>query len=152
GWLVDIVRQVFSDREIIAPGRYCAYNAFAGLILLAAAILMWVEPRFGSPRGGVGAAVAGMLLVSSVPVVLVRPSAVAKLLFTHGVLFILLGVWFAADAVRWAVGAPPHGPFRYATGIAITLIPYGGLTVDGFGWSVVGSSGRLRVVTACGRF
>jgi hypothetical protein len=77
GWLVDIARQVFSDREIISPGRYCAYNAFAGLILLAAAILMWVEPHLGSPRGGVVAAVAGMLLVSSVPVVLLRPAAVA---------------------------------------------------------------------------
>lgn len=133
GWLANLFRQVFSDRAVISPGTYCAYNAFAGVILLAAAILMRVEPGFGSARAAAAAALAGVLLIAAVPVALRRPIAAPKLLFVHGLLFTLLAIALAADAIGWARLPAPRGPFRYAPGLTLLLFTYGGLQVGGFG-------------------
>lgn len=130
---MDLFRQVFSDGDIITPGAYCAYNAFAGIILLAAAVLMRVEPRFGSPHASVAAALAGIVLIAAVPIALRRPRAAPKLLFGHGMLFLLLAISLAADAIGWARLPAPRGAFRYAPGLTLVLSTYGGLQVAAFG-------------------
>jgi hypothetical protein len=133
GWLVDLFRQVFSDRAIIPAGTYCAYNAFVGLLLLAAAVLMRVEPSFGSPRAGIAAALAAVALIAAVPVALRRPTAAPKLLFVHGLIFVLLAIALAVDAIGWTRLPPPRGAFRYAPGLTLVLFTYGGLQIGTFG-------------------
>jgi hypothetical protein len=143
GWLGDLVRQVFSDQELISPGRYCAYNAFAGVVLVAAAVLMQLEPRFGSPRMALPIGLVALVLLSAIPVAWGRPRAVPKLLILHGALFVLLGLAFAAESVRWAFFAPAPSPFRYAPGLSLAGLTYGALQVAGFGdWA---KPRRLRI-------
>src|SRR5689334_7668619 len=61
----DLLTQVFSDRARIDAGRYCAYNGFLGLILLAAALAL----RYSGSRDPLGA--AGFALVVSSALVLI---------------------------------------------------------------------------------
>ena len=145
---MKLFRQVFSDREIISPGSYCAYNAFAGVILLAAAGLMLVEPEFGSMRAALSAGLAGLVLLSAIPVALRRPTAVDGLLIVHGLLFVLLGLWFAVDSIRWAFLAAHRGSFRYAPGLTLVLFTYGTLQLSRSGlWSTRGRMLRIAALT-----
>ena len=145
----DLFRQVFADREIISPGTYCAYNAFAGVILLAAAVLMRVEHSFGSARAAAVAAVAGVVLLSAIPVALRRPTAVPTLLAIDGLLFALLAVWLAADGIRWALLPAPRPAFRYLPGLILILFTYGGLQLSGFGpWRVRARQVRIGALIA----
>jgi len=144
GWLAELCRQVFSDRELIPPGTYCAYNALAGVILLAAALLMRLEPRFGSPGLALPVGVAGVVLMSAIPVGFRRPQAVPKLLVLHGTLFVLLGLGFAVQSVHWAFFAPPRSPFRYAPGLSLAGLTYGALQLAGFS-AQVSRARRIRI-------
>jgi hypothetical protein len=147
GWLASVTElfaQVFSAREIISPGRYCAYNAFAGVILLAAAILVGIEPGLGTATGAGALGSVAVVMLSAIPVALFRPLAVPALLVLQGSLFILLGLALAADSVRWALFAPPFRPFRYAPGLALVMVTYGALQTAGFGpWA--GRARSLRI-------
>jgi hypothetical protein len=146
GWVTDLFAQVFSTREIIPPGQYCAYNAFAGIILLGAAFLIGIGS--GSGSGSVGIAVAlgvtGLVMISGVPGALFRAGTVPRLLVFQGSLFVLLAFAYTVDSVKWAFLAPRFSPFRYAPGLALVLLTYGGLQVAGFGrWT--GTRRRFRV-------
>lgn len=136
--------QVFSPREIIPPGTYCAYNAFAGIILLVAAILVHIEPGWGTTAGAAALGLVALVMMSAIPVALLRPAAVPALLVLQGSLFILLGLAFAADCVRWALFAPPLRPFRYAPGLVLVIVTYGALQAAGFGPSAARAR-RLRI-------
>jgi len=51
----------------------------------------------------------------------------------HGLLFALLAISLAADAIGWARPPAPRGPFRYVPGLTLVLFTYGGLLVAGAG-------------------
>lgn len=143
GWMGQVFQQVYSDRELIPPGRYLAYNAFIGIILLGGATLVVVEPRLGSARTAVCLVAAGLLLLAEVPVALLRPAIATRLLSLHGTVLVGLAAALTAGSITWALRAPSHAPFRYAPGATLVLLVYGMLQIAAFGpWS--GSAKRIR--------
>ena len=143
-WLAELVAQMTSDRDIISPGRYCAYNAFLGVILLGIAAIIAVDPGHGPESASVALGAAGVALVVAIPVALLRPSWVGRLLAWQGALLILLALVLAAGSMRWALYASAAAPFRYLPGLTLLLLAYGALQATGFGrW-------RARARGACG--
>ena len=132
GWVGQVFQQVYSDRQLIPPGRYAAYNAFIGIILLGVAAIVAMEPQLGSSRtvGSVGA--VGMLLLTGIPVAFLRPSIATRVLALHGVVLGGLAVALTAGSITWALQAPAHAPFRYAPGAALVLLVYGMLQIVAF--------------------
>jgi hypothetical protein len=132
-WLRLLFARVFSDQERIDAGRYCAYNAFIGLILLLAALLLWVEPDRLSEVGVPLCGTAGLILVSGVVLALKRPAAMFRLLAFHGVLIVLLACVFLGDGVRLALAAKPLVNFKYFPGPFLVAVTYGMLQTAAFG-------------------
>ena len=133
GWVGQVFQQVYSDRQLIPPGRYAACNAFIGLILLGVAAMVVMEPGLGSSRTAASVGAAGVLLLAGIPVVLLRPSIATRVLALHGAVLGGLAVALTAGSVRWALRAPPHTPFRYVPGAALVLLVYGMLQIAAFG-------------------
>jgi hypothetical protein len=144
--LRELVAQVFSERELIDPGTYAAYNIFVGLILVGAAVLVLVEPRVGPIALAVALGIAGLTMVAALPVAYLLPRATIGLLCAHGVLFILLALSLAGESIRWALLAPPLSSFRYLPGLIVAALTYGGLQVAVFGprWA---NARRIRVAS-----
>jgi hypothetical protein len=143
-WFGDLVAQVFSKRELVAAGTYAAYNIFAGIILIGFAALVLVEPRLGPATLAIAIGAAGLGMVSMLPVAYLWPRVATKLLFGHGVLFVLLALSFAADSVRWALQAPPLAAFRYIPGLVVVPLTYGALQVAAFGPRIANAR-RIRI-------
>ena len=144
GWVGQVFQQVYSDRELIPPGRYAGYNAFMGIILLGGGALVAVEPGLGSTRTAASVAAAGLLLLAGIPVALLRPSIATRLLALHGMVLVALAVALTAGSITWALRAPSHAPFRYAPGATLVLLVYGMLQIAAFGpWP--GQAKRLRM-------
>ncbi len=133
GWVGQVFQQVYSDRQLIPPGRYMAYNAFIGILLVAVASLVVVEPRLGSGRTATGLGAAGILLLAGIPVALLRSSIATRVLALHGAVLGGLAVALTGGSIRWALRAPAHAPFRYAPGAALVLLVYGMLQIAAFG-------------------
>jgi len=145
GWVGQVFQQVYSDRQLIPPGKYVAYNAFIGIILAGGAVLVALEPRLGSSRTAASLGVTGILLLAGIPVALLRPSIATRLLALHGAVLVGLAVALTAGSISWALRAPPHAPFRYAPGAGLVLLVYGMLQVAAFGpWPE--RAKRLRMV------
>jgi hypothetical protein len=130
----DLVVQVFSDREIVSAGRYCAYNAFVGLILVLAAALFWVDPKhryaaFGAALCGV----VGLIMMAGAPLALVRPRATLRLLAVHGALIVLVVTWLFVEAMMDALSPAPLVSFRYMPGPTLIAVTYGMLQIATFG-------------------
>jgi hypothetical protein len=133
-WARELLRQVFSDESLIPAGRYCAYNAFLGLIVLGFAIAFSVDPPPGHDTRVVLAlpGVVGLCLLAGIPVTLLRPGAALRLLAVHGALIVLLTVWFLGTSVRSTFGSPATS-FRYFPGLVLLGFSYGMLQVAQFG-------------------
>lgn len=145
GWVGQVFQQVYSDRELILPGRYAAYNAFIGIILVGASILVIVEPRLGSFRTAGCLGAGGLLLLAGVPVALLRPASATRLLSAQGMVLVGLAIALTVGSVTWALRAPPHAPFRYVPGVTLVLLVYGMLQIAAFGpWP--GCAKRIRMV------
>jgi hypothetical protein len=134
GWARELLREVFADQPGIPPGRYCAYNAFVGLILVAFAVVLWVDPRPGrdSPADVGFIGVVGVILLSGIAVALWRPAATSWLLAVHGALIVLLTLWLLGTGIRAALTSPLTS-FRYLPGPVLIGMSYGMLQVAQFG-------------------
>jgi hypothetical protein len=132
--LRDLVAQVFSDREIVTAGTYCAYNAFVGLILVLVAVLFWVTPthRYAAVAGPL-CGVVGLILIAGAPLAFVRPRATVRLLAVHGALIFLVAVWFFAETMKAALSPAPLISFKYIPGPLLVAVTYGTLQLATFG-------------------
>jgi hypothetical protein len=132
--LRDLVAQVFSDREIVSAGSYCAYNAFVGLILVLVAVLFWVTPthRYAAVAGPL-CGVVGPILLAGAPLALVRPRATLRLLAVHGTLIFLVTMWLFVESMKAALSAAPLVSFKYFPGPIVVAVTYGTLQVATFG-------------------
>jgi hypothetical protein len=135
-FLGDLFAQLFADGTRIDAGRYCAYDAFLGFLLLGGAIVLRVS---GPPdllgAGGFAFVVASAVaLLAGLVVPLVRPQRVPALLVAHGAIVLALTVAFALACAAWAVGDPATRPaFRYFPGLIVVGSTYGAALSANFG-------------------
>jgi hypothetical protein len=145
--LTDLFGLLFSGRGIIAPEKACATNAFIGVILLLAAVLVFVQ-RIGTNAVAVFA-IAGTVMAMGPVVVLIvrRVGMIDRLLAIHGAVFVALALYFAGISIAWALRASPHASFRYAPGLIVVASAYGALQIALFGPATVRrNADRLRAV------
>lgn len=144
-WARELLREVWTETPSIPPGRYCAYNAFLGLILSGLAFVMWIDrwPVIGSTLNAGALGAIGIVLLSGIGLALLWPAAVTRMLVVHGVLILILTLGFLGSGIEWAL-APRAASFRYLPGPVLMGMSYGALQVAEFGpWSR--HSKRLRV-------
>ena len=102
-----LFEQAFSDRSLIDPGEYAAYNLVLGLLLLVLSALLVLHPERGTLASTIGLAAFGLLLVSA-PILL-------RLQHAAGPDVAVLGsvrLWRLAFSTRPGLGwdAWPRGP------------------------------------------
>ena len=119
--------QLWSDRSLIPPARYCVYDAFVGVIALALAVMVLVEPGRGTTAHVVVYGAMGITLLGGPLLALRRPATLPRLLAINGVLLMGLGFFFAGDGAVWALRAPAQAPFRYAPGVSLCLLLFGAM-------------------------
>lgn len=119
--------QLWSDRALVSPARHCVYNAFVGLLALALAVIVLVEPSRGTALHAIVFGAIGLTLLLGPALVRWRPVTLTDLLALDGILLVCLGVFFAGDSAVWALRAPAEAPFRYAPGVIVILFLYGAL-------------------------
>jgi hypothetical protein len=144
-WAGELLREVWTDTPSIPSGRYCAYNAFLGLILTGVAFGMWIDggPVLGSALNAGALSAIGVVLLSGIAVALLWPAAVRRMLVVHGALILILTLGLLDSGIEWAL-ASRGASFRYVPGPVLMGMSYGALQVAEFGpWSH--HSKRLRV-------
>ena len=119
--------QLWSDRSLVTSAQYCVYDAFIGLILLAVAMVILVEPRVATAGHAAVCGAIGLILLVGPWLAKRRPAMLPRLLALDGALLTGLGLWLAGDSVVWALRAPAHSPFRYAPGMFLLPVAYGAL-------------------------
>jgi len=125
--------QAFSDRSLIEPATYASYNIVLGALLLVVAALSHFQPTPRSITETVLLAGSGVVLVSALVLVRVRPDLLPRLMLIQGALVVGLAVAFVASTVIWSFRAPVHAQFRYLPGITLVLMLYGFLQLAEFG-------------------
>ncbi len=140
-FLQDLFAQLGSEEPRIDAGRWCAHNAFAGVILLGGALVLRTSgpPDLLGARGFalMAGSAAALILAAIVP--LVRPTLVRPLLALDGVLVMALTIGFAMACVGWARGAAGTRSFRYLPGLMTTAATYGSAL-----WADFGPAGAHR--------
>jgi hypothetical protein len=126
-FLRDLFAQVFSNGARIDAQRYCVYNGFLGLLLLAGAFAL----RLSGPLGPIGAGafslviVAALVLAAALVVPSTRPGLVPTLLATQGVVIVAMTLGFAFASVFWALGGTTTRAFKYLPGLIVVAMTYG---------------------------
>lgn len=126
-FLSDLFAQVFSDGARLDAERYCTYNGWLGLLLLAGAFIL----RFSGPPdplgvGGFVLAVAGAVaLLAALVVRSTAPRFVPTVLAMQGVVIVALTLAFALNSVFWALGSTATRAFRYLPGLLLVGATYG---------------------------
>ena len=143
-FLVDLFAQVNADRDLIGPGRYTVYNLFIGLILIAVAAIVLVEPGHGPGSAGLTLGAIGLLLCAGMPVARFRTRTLDRLLVAQGAALVALSLAVGFGSVVWALRAPPNAPFRYAPGLTLVSLLYGTLQIAAFGGWPAARARRLR--------
>lgn len=134
-FLKDLFGQVAAEHPRIDAGRWCAYNAFVGTILLGGALVLRLSgpPDPLGPRAFVLVATSALGLILAAIVPLLRPGLVPAVLAADGVLVIALTLAFAFACLYWARHAAPLRSFRYLPGLIATGTTYGAALWADFG-------------------
>jgi hypothetical protein len=134
-FLNDLLTQVFSDRSRIDAERYCSYNGFLGLLLLAGGLALRVSGP-PNPRGNFGFAIimsSAVALIAAFIVPLARPGFVPRLLALQGLLILGLTLGFALACGAWALGHFETRSFGYLPGLITVGTMYGSAQWADFG-------------------
>jgi hypothetical protein len=136
-FLKDLFGQLWSDRPRIDAGRWCAHNAFVGMILIGGAFVLRFSgpPEQLGPRGFALVLSAGIALFVAAIAPLVQPALVRAVLAADGLVVIALTAAFAVACVSWTRETSPRGSFRYLPGFITTAATYGGALWADFGLS-----------------
>jgi hypothetical protein len=134
-FLKDLFGQLASDVPRIDAGRWCAHNAFVGMILIGGAFVLRFSgpPHQLGPRGFALVLGAGIALVAAAIVPLVRPALVPAVLAADGLVVLALTAAFAVACLSWTRETAPRGSFRYLPGFITTAATYGGALWADFG-------------------
>lgn len=134
-FLNDLLTQIFSDRARIDAARYCSYNGFLGLLLLAGGLAL---QRSGSPNplGNFGFVVvvgSAIALIAALIVPPLRPRLVPRLLALQGLIILGLTLAFAVACGAWALGFFATHSFHYLPGVITVATMYGAAQWADFG-------------------
>jgi len=133
--LKDLFGQLASDTPRIDAGRWCAHNAFVGMILFGGALVLRFSggtDLLGTHSFALVLAAASALLVAAI-VPLARPAMVPLVLALDGVLIVALTVAFALACVWWTRQPAPRPSFGYLPGLITTGATYGAALWADFG-------------------
>jgi hypothetical protein len=147
-WLTELFRELFTSTPKLLPGRYAAYNALIGGILLLIGAVMLSGPARSSFAVAIVLVSVGVLLEIGIVLVFLGIELPRAVLLLSGLLITALTVAASASSVDWALRAPPKSGFRYAPALSLVLGVYGMLQVA----ASRPDTARARAIKMCGLY